>query len=528
MKKLLALLVVVAMLAVAGSAFAATGGHGGSQGTTEKTGTTTVITQIVEKIVTTVTRTVTVISQTVQQSAVVETFTEVTQTITEKITTTVLTKVEGFTEALANTWAAKATEVEEKKEAAKASPTVQSALKTGKASNIDATPKPSSKLKPVEKVVANTGTPAPEKTAEEKLATATDNLGITGASALSATDPVTPEEDGAYDFPKTFGSRLYNTKISGSRGGKGVKSGAAFYAADVDNDGVIFLNSSGDQITEIPGDENSQDIMPGFVNMVVLMEAGEIYEPVIYATPEALAEAGLETTSVAVSVDVTEYVTQVTVIDENGNVTVTTEASASELDFLADKFGVARATFKNIPATAYASVSADTVGTDPDQYIAFSMPAFNGLEDGTYYYGPFSYDIAPNEDSYDVPADALMTFYADGFKSGNAKEKKLFQTSDGENFTEVTNTSADALFGTTGNYIVFTVSGSDLVTVSDVEGVHASEYSMPAPILAVSVTEKDGDDEDYQTLGGSSGGCTTGISALGLAVLGLFAAKRKK
>ena len=100
----------------------------------------------------------------------------------------------------------------------------------------------------------------------------------------------------------------------------------------------------------------------------------------------------------------------------------------------------------------------------------------------------------------------------------------------GDTVTDIT--TGTSAFGTANNYLVLRVKSSNLVAVSGVDEVYVSAYSMTAPVLTVDITEKtptpSSGDQTPEEIGGSGSGCTTGMSALALAVLGLMVAKRKK
>ena len=368
MKKFFALFLVVALLALAGSAFAAPGdkvGHDGngnnSGGGTSDGGTVVVPSAPVIVIVTTEkpsgkmeTVTKTIIGATAQKSASIMTFDMVKKTVAE-IITQVVNSVVGYSDALIAVWTAKTEEVQKAASDAIATPAAKRALFSGVE---DIASFEEGKNEDLESAISYTDNAT---TSADKLAAAGKDL-ASNETAVGSVPAVKPQKKGIYKFPQVFGSDLYGVPVKGHRGQKGGNSsssgGSSIRAAEADNSGVVFLNSSGDVVTTIPGDENSQDIMPGYVNMLVAMDAGKIYEPVIYTTTDDLQKKGIDSTSATVQVAEVTYGEEARYTDETGKITdETVGASEAELKKIGETIGNSK-TYKN--------VSVEYIVTDPD------------------------------------------------------------------------------------------------------------------------------------------------------------------
>ena len=418
---------------------------------------TTIIVKIVE-VVTEVTKTVTVVSPVAQRAAVVQTFTETIRTVAQTVTVAVLTQVDGYDTALATVWQAKSVEVERKTTASvnliATNPAVKERAFPGLPATAVVTPKPNTAL------VAATSTVTTTMTTTQKLAVMTDALGGAG-KALSAQEAVKATESGTYSFNKTFGKALYGTKIKGHKGQRSrVTGSASFSASAVDNEGVAFVNSSGDIVDTIPDDSRSNDIMPGFVTMLVVMDAGEVYEPVVYATETDLKAAGvsLDTTPTTVTYnEITEEEKSVVVtVDEHGNVTETVveTASADVVNNIASAMGVSSVTL--VPTSACAAVPEQTIKKDDSAaegdsvHVAARTVAFNDLPNGAYYF-PITFQSL----GIGVTVSGDFEFYPDGYSASTTAFAMIFD----EKGNEITD-PASVLAATSSNvkgFIAFVI-----------------------------------------------------------------------
>ena len=255
-----------------------------------------------DEAVTTVILSQPVINTSAQKSAVIHTFSQAQQTVTGALTSEALQAVDGYTPALAAVWSAKASQVDEAITSALTGIAFNAAARSQFFPRLDTAgvifPRDNSTLK------SGTSSVSSGASTAEKLAAATSQLNGMG-QALSATEAVVPAEYGLYVFPMTFGSELYGVRIAGAIGNRSDKSNNF-----ADGTSIAFVNSSGDIIDTIPDASLSQDIMPGFVGVLTVLEAGKTYEPTVYAANDSLAAAGITLTeAVTAEVNLIETLT---------------------------------------------------------------------------------------------------------------------------------------------------------------------------------------------------------------------------
>ena len=423
----------------------------------------TFIETVITSVVKVVKKVVTVVNSTVQNATTYMSF--------EK---TIRTTVEIFQDtsnaedpALAARWAAKAAATAASLDAAKAelvSPARRASTFPGLPANADTTPKTNDKLKKAE----NDSSAVAGATQAQRLAAAAAVISEDGAAALSASDAVEPTEDGTYSFGHNFKKALFKTKIKGHNGAKGKKRPTVvgtFYAAAADNTGVAFTNSAGDLIDEIPGDDSPDQIMPGFVNMLVVMESGEVYEPIIYATADDLKAASIDVTETSADVQEVTYVeeTKTVVVDENGQTTETVikDASADVVSKMQTAMGAT--SIKLVPVAKAAEVPTATITTDDDavskasKFVAARTPAFNNLDAGAYYY-PVTFKAL----GLGVNPTGDFEFYPDGYSASTIAFAMIFD----ENGNEVTPASILSATAEKKGYIAFEILSSGLIKIN--------------------------------------------------------------
>ena len=525
-----------------------------------RTAGTVIVTRVVEVVVE-VTRTVTVISSSARRAAVVQTFTETIRSVSQVITVAVLTTGSAaYSPRLAQVWTRKAQQVETARSvtvSAIANDPVRAARVFNfgsSASSMVLTPRSNSSLVSVKSTTTST------MTVTEKLAIMTEMLGGAG-KALSAQEAVQPQESGTYSFIKTFGKELYGTKIAGHNGKRSRVSASSFSAAAADNSGVAFLNSSGDVVDAIPDDSQSEDIMPGYVTMLVVMVAGETYEPVVYATDDALKDAGVSVDSTPTTVtyeEVTEKEEKVAVVvKEDGTV----EETVISVDPDDPKVAAATSNMNKVMAAAmgtsvdvksaaeYAGsgVAAATITTEDelaestDMFIA-ARPgiAYNELPDGAYYM-PMNFKGLP--EGVALKSAAKFVFWPDGIADGTVAFSKVSLTS-GDEVTNPMDLLADEENGTDA-YVAFVIENSGIRTADTNNSLTnptvTIELASTAPVSPdTRPTSPDTRPTSPDTrptspdvrnpigAGSSSGGCSAGSAVLALALLGTFIASRKK
>lgn len=391
-------------------------GEGGSSTADE---TTTVIERTAPKITGTRVLTVAILNATARKAASVLNFAQIVRAVAEAIADKALLNKIGLDQALIDFWTApeRAAQVEQLVKTAYNTAAKRTRLFPNLPAGADTTPRDNDQL---EEVPGSTNDDADAGT---KLAAATERLG-SGRKALSAGGAVRPKKSGIYAFVHNFGKELFNLLIQGDKGMMG-GSASAFSAAAVDSRDVVFLDSQGNPTTVIPGDENSKDIMPGFVTMVVVMEAGQVYEPVIFTTDSALEEKGITTESQDATVNVVDYSEKETVVvDANGNATVQEDAPTATVAKMTEALGIAPT---RVPTSALTSAtaikSADAAAdrkyaTSHDMFIAATYPAVGALATGAFY-APVTFNKLSSDQTLAASAD--FEFYPDGL--GDSAEK---------------------------------------------------------------------------------------------------------
>ena len=569
MKKFLALILAVAMLSLAAGAFAVPDGvsHGTPPTPPEPIPSDETTSRVIlMPVEVTETASVTIaVSTTIAAAAYVPTFQD-TQLSGEDSITASLEDNQDFSDTEKETWAKAASTI------AKA---VEDKVKNDIATLFSAIASAISNLAPKENTALKeaTSSTAADATTEQKLAVAESRLkSILGSSSkakpLAPQSAVAPTETGAYKFPQQFGYNLWGTKVKGNRGARGklnaVSASSVSVSASEEDEGIVFLNSAGEVTDHIPGsneyndnDEGDTELMPGYVNMIVVMEAGEEYEPIIYATEDDLAENSVtyddteevEAEETTVTYEAKKVVVQV---DKDGNIV---EGSAVEVVALDATVADAIAKALSLPAgvtpkDAYdeseileadelalaqeALLSAKITASDDNKYPMVDIAPFKGLTAGVYV---ISTDFASLPAGRSLSSDAEFEFYPDAFTATGKQPVVILD----DDYNDVT-AKPSGVLGKHG-FIVFQInSASDGFEEVTVAAVDAS-----APILTVQMTavesSSDGkkddekkddekkDDEKKTNLaddpGDAGGGCSAGFSALALAVLGAFIARKK-
>ena len=536
MKKFFALFLVVALLAMAGSAFAAPGdtvGHDGngnnSGGGTSGGGTTTttVITKV-EGTTTSATVTKSVLGASILKAATVLTAQDIVgKTVIQVINIFVTTNTDVFTTALKAVWTAvKLEAIQTAATSAVDTPAKRTALfaNTGLGSTVDTTPRSN------EEDLMEATSSAPESADEAtKLAAVSTNLSSTDR-AIGTVGAVSPKRSGTFTFPQSFGPKLYKTKLYGDRNQKNTAKVGTAATASADAKGIVFLNSKGESIDAVPDDSNSSDILPGYVNMLVVMEAGNVYEPVIYTTTASMRDnAGL---------------TESEITNERTSFTVQTVTNYKEETYIGEtKVEVPAAVTNALAGTAFAApknpeyvntsvthASNTSYATSKGLVVGAWLPPMNIATAGAYIAQTDNLLTKTPGSGYATSADSFA-FYKE-IEDTVSVDKAAFKVLNGDG-TETTLANA-----TVGKpvYVAFLVNASGEVAAS------ALPLSLQKPALTFEVHAVEngsgGDKTDNTTPtnpagdgtgpGDSSGGCSTGFTALALAVLGSFIATRKK
>lgn len=428
---------------------------------------TTIVVKIVD-VVTEATGQVEVISNG-QNSVVVQDFAQMVQTVTTAVSEAVRS-VDGYDGELAITWGEKGEEVDAKTTAAiqtiLGSNDLQKEIFGDLPEGATVTLRDNQLL-----VKVPSSTIANKDTVAEKLAAATAKLlskirelaraSVRATAAddtptvISVSEAMKATASGTYSFNKVFGKDLWGVSIYGYNG---LRERVGESVVPVDGRGVAFLNSSGDVVTAIPDASRSKDIMPGFVRMLVVMEAGRTYEPLVYTTGKDLADKGISTSATTVTYKVIkeEEKEVVVTVDEHGNVTETVveTASADVVNNIASAMGVSSVTL--VPTSACAAVPEQTIKKDDSAaaadsvHVAARTVAFNDLPNGAYYF-PITFKSL----GVGVTVSGDFEFYPDGYSVGTTAFAMIFDAK-GNEITD----PASVLAATSSNvkgYIAFEI-----------------------------------------------------------------------
>lgn len=376
------------------------------------------------------------------------------------------------------------------------------------------------------------GSGTPEANAKN-IAVAGAKLTLGGGDAddlaLAAPAPFTVAETG--NQPLNLGDGLSAAKLGSTYKGlllKGrmfnkkditgpvVKGFAGASAASGD---MVFLDANGAAITTIPES--------GDITAVAYVEAGETYEPVIYTTLTSTDKATL-------SADFAEA----------SNVEVTTKVTSGEPTLSSDtvfptgkNFTVAVGSADKTALESYIGVSLDTLpaSTTSSDQTPLTMGA---LHDDSYYYDevaliPVLQNMAPNSGDhkyvvafkYEQQYPSVFTiagapaFYPNGVSQAANGTVYAIDYS-GTAPAPRTAVAGDTTDGKTG-FLVFSVTSDNAIATFS-----AANASFTDPRLIARTTYEYG--SGVPGVSSSSGGCSAGTAALALAVLGSFILTRKK
>ena len=524
MKKFFALFLVVALLALAGSAFAAPDdvSHGSPQNpptpsTTEKsTGGSSAATR-------------NIITSTIQTKVVAKAITIVVPVI--NVTRSVADTLASITLSSGKTAAAIQQAVE----------TAVNAIVSSFSSFSGAAVKASTLLSSegVTSRVPETATQA------EKLTAATQSIPkeLRATEIPAAVIPAfSPKEDGVYTiavpvFARSFYGMPLNWHAS-PRGKTTSLTSASFYATAAEEGAAVFLNSNGDSVDVVPSGDK-EGVEPGFVSVVTYLKGGEEYDPVL-TVPTASVDANpdIKTEETTVTAEVTEYVAAMSTTEGASSyvpaavltVMGTGYKMLDDANFATTAWDAA--TVKQTLGTA----KVDSSGDSYDKVSLASIPKLQNIPAGNY---AIQIKLDGNTGNKPLHGDKVFYFYATeaDVTSDTSHTVKLVKYIDGTP-TVVTPETAGVKAGDGYSYegdvyLGFTVEGDAIV--------NAANTGELTPILAVErttakyVAPQDTTDEppikttgDGTGPGDSSGGCSTGFTALALAVLGSFIATRKK
>lgn len=345
-----------------------------------------------------------------------------------------------------------------------------------------------------------------------------------------------PRESGVYTIPvPRFTSEFYGMPMKWYPGSRNKTTGTSstFYVAANDTE-AVFLNSSGDQVSLIPDGTKGEEA--GFVSVATYLESGEEYDPVI-TVPTASVDANSNITTASTDVEITE------ISYTQGIVTETTEGFSNNVPFYIvealakmltktpgtdvvslDNNQISRNARAAVDNTELNRVRVDSDGVSYDLAVAASIPTLQNLDNNKIYVCRIL--IGGTMGGRDIKENKF-SFYPVTLGEG-AKTVKVFSYT-GNSISELKPSDINSSAGFTYNgtvYLAFAV-GTDAVT--DIEAANIPTLN---PTLAVKrlfpATTPQTPTNNPTGPGDSSGGCSTGFAALALAVLGSFIATRKK
>lgn len=356
--------------------------------------------------------------------------------------------------------------------------------------------------------------------------------------AIGVVPPFAPKESGLQpvDLP-AFDKAYYGRRpglFMGARGKKGA-SAAFLAAAEDDNNEAVFLDSTGTQVEVVP--DGTGEAEAGKLTAVVYVEAGEEYEPII--TTEVAAEGDDFDTAVGaekgveVEVTIDEYEKKTVMASDTFSnyvpeevLAAVQEKSGKELKTLPDDACGGSWNFGD-SAKSYKAKVQDGDDVSFDLVSVLILPELKIAENGSYIFG-VSFDV-PSTLKKLADTDKFLFYPTDALADGAERKADVYT----EKATVVTpaNVLANPRMQA---YVVFTVDDNGVTS----SGFNAAAGATLKPSFAVkedktptpSAPGNNGEDEDGESTGpgDASGGCTAGFSALALAVLGSFVFTRKK
>ena len=284
-----------------------------------------------------------------------------------------------------------------------------------------------------------------------------------------------------------------------------------FNAKAIAKDGdAVFLNSAGQEITAVPGeDEWTKDtdgsdllIVPGFVTTMIYMEPGVTYTPIITTAAEAVSEIdGIDTATEEAEVEVVEekVVTASVPVYEASDGSYSTSFDASLETFFAEQ-GYNTMVGSFVVAGEAGVWSANT-STDNaalsylKQAVVRTLPKLdikgdNAGDTGNYVM-KVRFDIPRNDDVQKIEGTNLLRFYPKGFETSgdalvaNLGEAVYLQTNGRAELTDAMIEQIAA--GNLGTQLSDTVMGYDgyVVMALDKLGANDEPYT---PLFTVQMT----------------------------------------
>ena len=333
--------------------------------------------------------------------------------------------------------------------------------------------------------------------------------------AIGAAAPFTVTNAGfqPIDMPE-INSAFYNYPLGMVMGNSG--TAAAFATADASgNSEVAFLNSLGQSVDKVP--DASGSWTAGKVTAIAYVEPGVVYEPILTLTVSAASADSFDEESGTTTVATVEIIEPAdTPVDPWGGKTYLIDIPQVSIDRIASIDGRTLRTL--VAATVSAEPVSDTTlynvgGVSKD--VVASLPTLANIAPNAAneaYIMAFKYS-RPTITGRTISGDP--EFYPQG-PTGDQKGRVYNNTGLAK--------LADIVTGNIG-YIVFAVASNDTFA-----SFYAANADFASPrVLATSVPVVPTPTPTYpEGTSSSSGGCSAGSAALALAVLGSFILTRKK
>ena len=357
--------------------------------------------------------------------------------------------------------------------------------------------------------------------------------------------------------PDMYKKRINASAIKSRRGGSSGGHSVTASALDASYSGSgVFLNSIGEVVDRVPGEgewgtpkgeTKRQLIVPGQVSLVMLMEPGETYTPVITTPAEDVSTIeGVSTQAEQETVDVvkTETVTLTIPVYDTASYSTSFDQT-EEAAFEAAGYNTAVGMYiVSGDAGAWSATSAaDTAMlSSTGRAVVLTLPKLN--ISGTAlptdcYVMRVVYEIPANTSTQVVSGDNLLDFYPRGLTTTNAAGETVvaatgtavYLNNDMVPLTDALIRAAAARGVNIEGYIAMTLDASETL------------YTPVVTVKTTAISGGDtpgGDTPGGDTPGGevtpinpvnpgsSGGGCDAGFGALALAVLGAFMVTRRK
>ncbi len=266
----------------------------------------------------------------------------------------------------------------------------------------------------------------------------------TGQTPAATFDQVRSKTDGVHNFSSQMPKYSYGKRLGFDANpvGGGTRSASLSVRAQAEEGAYAFFNSKGESIDTVPGEDKS-DVVPGLVTVAMFMKAGEVYQPVI-------------TLPVADVADVAETKTVTYTEEKVVSSTSTFSTNVSERLLTGTEF-------KIIPADAVSSTGWEYTDNEKDSleedsiFTLVTMPGINAPSTATWYIAAVSFDRGAKT-ANDLASNAALEFFRDGATKEDSKANAGFFKANAEG-TSLVALSVNDIFSSssrvTRGYVAF-------------------------------------------------------------------------